>query len=81
MLCDPLDDLIDQLDAALRTTPLGDQDQLQRRLPDLQWAVSQLLFGSEMQRARIQDDPRFQLVMRQFVASVRSPSGRWRLRV
>lgn len=66
---DPLDDLIADLDAAVPAAPLAMRLDLPS-LEDLQWVVTEILWGSPEDLAKAQADPRFQKVFDDLAASM-----------
>ena len=62
---DPLDELIDALETALPAVTKPEPVELLPRLVDLQMVIAPLLFGSEEDRRRIENDPLYTKVMDQ----------------
>lgn len=65
---DPLDELIDSLEAALPVETVQIQNGMVPRLADLQMVFAPILFGSEEDARRIQETPLYQKVMAQLAA-------------
>ena len=73
---DPLDDLIDQLETSVPTPPVRGGEILPTFV-DLQWAVAPLIWGCSEERLALHHaDPRFQLVMDQLAAALRTTRAR-----